>query len=54
MVTVGVLKERGIDVFEKILALPVPVSAAICIVLFLMIGLFGSTAAPKGFIYAQF
>lgn len=54
MVTVGVLKERGIDVQEKILSLPVPLSAAIYIALFLMIGIFGSTAAPKGFIYAQF
>ncbi|MCR5543956.1 MAG: MBOAT family protein [Eubacterium sp.] len=54
MVTVGVLKERGKDLREKILALPAPVSAAIYIIIFLLIGLFGCTAAPKGFIYAQF
>ena len=54
MVTVGVLKERGVDIREKILSLPIPAAAAIYIVLFLMIGIFGSTAAPKGFIYAQF
>ena len=54
MVTFGVLKEKGIDVQEKILSLPVPVAALIFIVLFILIGLFGCTAAPKGFIYAQF
>ena len=54
MVTAGVLKEKGIDLQKKILALPTPVAAAIYIILFLMIGLFGCTAAPKGFIYAQF
>ena len=54
MVTVGVLKERGVDIREKIMSLPKPAAAAFYIVLFLMIGLLGSTAAPKGFIYAQF
>ena len=54
MVTAGTLKERGIDIRKKILSFPAPVSAAIYIMIFLMIGLFGCTAAPKGFIYAQF
>ena len=54
MVTVGVLKEKGIDVRAKIASLPLPAAAGIYLLLFLLIGLFGSTAAPRGFIYAQF
>ncbi len=54
MVAAGVLTERGVDLQEKLLSQPKPVAAAVLIVLFLMIGLFGSTSAPKGFIYAQF
>lgn len=54
MVAAGVLKEKGVDLQEKLLAMPKPAAAAVLILLFLMIGLFGSTSAPKGFIYAQF
>ena len=54
MVTVGVLKEHGVDLQDKLVSLPVPVATAIHIALFLMIGMLGSTAIPKGFIYAQF
>ena len=34
--------------------LPLPVTVAVYVLLFVLIGLFGSTAAPRGFIYAQF
>lgn len=54
MVAAGVLKEKGVDLQEKLLTMPKPAAAAFLILLFLMIGLFGSTSAPKGFIYAQF
>lgn len=55
MVFVGVLEERGIDVRQKLSdTLPFPVVAAIWMMLFVMIGLFGCSAAPRGFIYAQF
>ena len=51
---VSILKEKGWDIRERIAALPLPVSAAIYFCLLLSIGLFGSTAAARGFIYAQF
>ncbi len=51
---VGVLQERGMKIRESIAKLPMPVAAAIYFALLLAIGLFGSTAAAKGFIYAQF
>ena len=35
-------------------AITLPVHVAIYLALFVMIGLFGCTGAPKGFIYAQF
>ena len=54
IVTLGVLAERGMDIRAKLAALPLPVSLCVCLLLFVMIGLFGSTAAPRGFIYAQF
>ena len=54
MVTVGILKERRVNVSEKVRSLPIPVAAAVYITLFLLIGIFGCTSAPKGFIYAQF
>ena len=54
MVTVGVLQEKGKSVQERLAAMPFPAEAAVYLVLFILIGFFGSTAAPKGFIYAQF
>ncbi len=54
MVAVGILKERGTDLYQKITALPVPLTVATYMILLLLIGTFGSTAVLKGFIYAQF
>ena len=54
MITAGVLEERGIDIRERIHALPLPVCVCCWLILLVMIGLFGCTAAPRGFIYAQF
>lgn len=55
MVGVGILEERGMDVRQKITeTLPFPCVILLWFALFLMIGLFGCTAAPRGFIYAQF
>ena len=54
LLIVSLLKEKGWDIREMIAALPLPVSAAIYFCLLLSIGLFGSTAAARGFIYAQF
>ncbi|MCD7736741.1 MAG: MBOAT family protein [Lachnospiraceae bacterium] len=52
--TVEALQERGIRIRESLAKLPLPATAAIYFILLLSIGLFGSTAATKGFIYAQF
>ena len=54
MVMVGGLMEKGVDLREKLRSLPLPVTAGVYILLFVLIGMFGSTAAPRGFIYAQF
>ena len=54
MVTVGVLAERGVDVRQKLETIPFPATVAVYLFLFVLIGFFGSTAAPRGFIYAQF
>ena len=54
MVFFGILQERGADLHGKLRSLPLPAEAALVFALFLMIGFFGSTAAPRGFIYAQF
>lgn len=54
MVGIGILKERGIRIREKIARLPLPAAAAVWLLLLLSIGFLGSTAAPRGFIYAQF
>ena len=54
MVTAGILTERGVDLRQKLEMLPLPVTTAVFLCLFVLIGLFGSTAAPRGFIYAQF
>lgn len=51
---VGVLQERGIRIREALEKLPLPATAAVWMCLLLCIGLFGSTAVVKGFIYAQF
>ena len=55
MVSVGVLEERGVDVRHTISErLPGPVVFLLWMLLFVMIGMFGCKAAPRGFIYAQF
>ena len=54
MLAIGALRERGIDVKEQIASLPLPVSVGIWFLVFILIGVFGCTAAPRGFIYAQF
>ncbi len=54
MITVGVFKEKGVDIRGKVITLPVPAKALIFIAMFMLIGFFGSTSTPKGFIYAQF
>ena len=54
MVAAGVLEERGIDLRKRINSLPLAVSAGIWLILLLSIGFLGCTAAPRGFIYAQF
>lgn len=54
MVTAGCIEEQGGSAAQKLSHLPVPVTAGIYILLLVCIGLFGSTAAPRGFIYAQF
>lgn len=54
MVTVGCLQERGVKIRESLSRLPLPVTVGIYLLLLIAIGLFGSTAAPRGFIYAQF
>lgn len=52
--TVSVLQERGMELRKSIARLPLPVTCIIYFCLLLSIGFFGSTAAAKGFIYAQF
>ena len=51
---IGVLQERGMKIRESIGKLPLPVTAAIYFCVLVSIGLFGCTAAARGFIYAQF
>ncbi len=51
---VEALQERGVKIRETLAKLPAPATTAIYFLLLLAIGLFGSTAAPRGFIYAQF
>ncbi len=52
--TVEILQERGVKVRDSLAKLPLPANVAIYFLLLLTIGLFGSTAATEGFIYAQF
>ena len=54
MVFLGILQESGKDPYNKINVLPAPAIFLIYTFIFLLIGFFGSTAAPRGFIYAQF
>ena len=54
MVAAGVITEKGIDIRGKINSLPLPVCALVWLLLLVLIGMFGCTAAPRGFIYAQF
>lgn len=51
---VSVLQERGIRIRETLSRCSLPVTVAIYFCLLLSIGFFGSTAAVRGFIYAQF
>ncbi len=48
------LKEAGTDLRKKINDLPLPITIVIFTLLLVSIGLFGCTAAQRGFIYAQF
>lgn len=54
LLIVGILQERGIRIRETLSKLPLPATAAIYFCLLLSIGVFGCTAAARGFIYAQF
>lgn len=54
MVTAGCLEENGADIRKCLSRLPLPVHVCVYLLLLVCIGLFGSTAAPRGFIYAQF
>ena len=54
LLAADVLKERGLDLREKINALPLPVTIIIFTFILVSIGVFGCTAAQRGFIYAQF
>lgn len=51
---VSVLQERGMKIRESLSRLPLPVTVAIYFCMLVSIGLFGSTAVARGFIYAQF
>lgn len=51
---VSVLQERGVKIRESLSKLPLPVTVAVYFCLLVSIGLFGSTAVARGFIYAQF
>ena len=55
VITAGCIREKGVKLRESLAAkLPFPAVCAVYAVLLLCIGLFGCTAAAKGFIYAQF
>lgn len=54
MVTVGAFQEKGYHIRESLMKLPLPATVCIYLFLLVLIGMFGSTAAPRGFIYAQF
>lgn len=54
MVTVGAFQEKGYHIREILARLPLSVTVCIYLLLLVLIGMFGSTAAPRGFIYAQF
>ena len=51
---VSVLQERGVKIRESLAKLPLPITVAIYFCMLVSIGLFGSTAVARGFIYAQF
>lgn len=54
LLIVSVLQERGVKIRESLAKLPLPATVAVYFCLLLSIGLFGSTAVARGFIYAQF
>lgn len=54
MVTVGYFQEKGYGIRASLEKLPLPVTVGIYVLLLVAIGMFGSTATPRGFIYAQF
>ena len=49
-----ILKEKGMDLRGELNALPLPVTIIIFTIILVSIGMFGCTAAQRGFIYAQF
>ena len=51
---ISLLQERGVKIRESLARLPLPVTVAIYFCMLISIGLFGSTAVARGFIYAQF
>ena len=54
MVCLGILEERGVQVRKRLAALPLPVTFIVYMALLVLIGMFGLTGVPRGFIYAQF
>ncbi len=54
VIFVGCLQEKGLNIEAKLKSLPLPASVGICMAVLISIGMFGCTAAAKGFIYAQF
>lgn len=51
---VSFLQERGMKIRETLSKRSLPITVAVYMVLLISIGLFGSTAVARGFIYAQF
>ena len=54
MVIAGIRQENGHDLQEEVNSLPVPVTFLCCMGMLVLIGVFGCTGTPRGFIYAQF
>ena len=54
MIIAGYLEEKGMSLEDRLALLPLPVTVLCYLLLLILIGAFGCTAAPRGFIYAQF
>ena len=54
MVLMGIRQEKGHDIQKELNALPLPVTFICCMGMLVLIGVFGCTGTPRGFIYAQF